>query len=61
VLIWWWLPFTTETVHIFGSGYFDYEGAFQTVVDSYYCNGLKIAENEVLQILQFSEGAVALF
>ena len=29
-----WLPFVTETVCIFHSGYFDCRGAFQAVLDS---------------------------
>ena len=32
-----WLPFVTEIIHIFHSGYFDCRGAFQTILDSYCC------------------------
>ena len=32
-----WLPFESEIVHIFHSGYSDCRGAFQTVLDLYCC------------------------
>ena len=44
----WWLPFITEIVCIFHSGYFAYRGAFQTVLDLYCCvTGWTLADNEV--------------
>ena len=35
-----------KNVRTFDGGYFDCRGAFQTVFDSYCCNGFNIVDNE---------------